>query len=192
MTRQVLRGATLAFALLASTTPAEARRGDRLVTDAGVLTIGGRFAFELMHVNPDPGGSATGVMLNFSPSFGGFVIKNLLLEGTLSARIGLGDLYDNVPKTVGFSFGIQYLFNFRSIVIPYLGFRFGPDFAIPQQGSTLASLGFSIPAGILISLNERVGLLIGTELAIDVGVSGAARGTTISLPIGYLGVNAFF
>lgn len=192
MISQRVRGVTLVLALLAATGTAEARRGDRLVTDAGVLTIGGRFAFELMHVNPDPGGSATGVLLNFSPSFGGFVIKNLLLEGSLSARIGLGDLYESVPKTVGFAFGLQYLFNFRSIVIPYLGFRFGPDFAIPRQGSTLASLGFSIPAGILISLNERVGLLIGTELSIDVGVSGAAKGTTISLPIGYLGVNAYF
>ncbi len=192
MINKRLRGATLAFVLLAAAAPAEARRGDRLVTDAGVLTIGGRFAFELRHVNPDPGGSATGVLLNFSPSFGGFVIKNLLLEGHLTTRVGLGDLYTNVPKTVGFGFGIQYLFNFRSIVIPYLGFYFGPDFAIPRQGNTQASISFSIPAGILISLNERVGLLIGTELSIDVGLTDGARGTTISLPIGYLGVNAYF
>ncbi len=173
-------------------TPAEARRGDRLLTEPGVLTLGGRFAFELLHVNPDGGNSQTGVMLNFSPSFGGFVIRNLLLEGSLNVKVGLGDLYDKTSKVVGFSFGLQYLFNFRSIVVPYLGFRLGPGFSIPTPGDTSTSLTFGVPAGILISLNERVGLLIGSELTVAVGVGGPQKGTLLSFPFGYLGVNAYF
>jgi hypothetical protein len=192
--RSLIVGMT-AGALLAVAAPsAEARRGEPLSTQRGVLTLGGRLAFELMHVNPDPGNSATGVMLNFSPSFGGFVVKNLLLEGALGIKVGVGDLYDNTPKVVSFAFGVQYLFNFRSIVVPYLGVRFGPLFYIPADGrlDTRASLAFQIPLGILIALNQHVGLILGTELSVAVGVSGQPKETIITLPIGYLGVNAYF
>ena len=196
LVRRELIGVLTAGALLAVAAPtAEARRGDRLSSHAGVLTLGGRFAFELNHVNPDGGASRTGVMLNFSPSFGGFVVKNLLLEGVLGIKVGLGELYDDLrsPKVVSFAFGVQYLFNFRSIVVPYLGVRFGPGFSIPWSDAqdTTVSLGFQLPLGILIALNEHVGLCLGTELSIAVGVSGD-ESTVITMPIGYLGVNAYF
>lgn len=186
--------------LVASAGTAEAGRGSRLQTHAGVLTLGGSFTFSIDHVNPDGNAdSRTGVLLTFAPSFGGFVVRNLLLSGTLAIQTGFGDLYDNalpysggVETTIGFGFELQYLFNYGSRVVPYLGFALGPAFAVPGgPGDTAVAMGFAFPGGILIALNEHVAVNVGIRLALEVGVT-EVKGTILRVPIGYLGVNAYF
>lgn len=170
---------------------AEARRGDRLQTGKGVLMLGGRLAFDIDHINPDQGESQSGVELDFSPVFGGFPTRNLLLFGGLSVKKGFGDLHENAPTTFGFRFGLQYLFNYRSIVVPYVGFAFGPSFLIPEQGDTGTAFSVAFPAGILISLNEHVAVNVGTEVVLTVGVTDP-QATLVHVPIGYVGINAYF
>lgn len=177
--------------VLLTAAPAGARRGDRLHTHRGVLMLGGRVAFDIDHINPDGGDSVTGVLLDFSPTFGGFVINNLLLHGGVSVQSGFGDLYDNTPTNLGLRFGLQYLFNYRSIVVPYLGLTLGPTFSFPDQGDTATAFLIAFPAGILIALNNHVAVIIGTELEISVGMTDP-KATIIHLPLGYLGVSAFF
>jgi hypothetical protein len=180
-------------ALLLVVGEANAGRGSSLLTRQGVLTLDGQLSFDINHVNPDGGNSESGVQLNISPSFGGFVANNFLLQGGLAIQSGFGDLYDGEPTEVSFGFGFDYLFNFGSIVVPHVGFMLGPAFEVPDQDNaeTTTSIVLSIPAGILIALNEHVALDLGTRLDLSIGVSGD-KATIINLPIGFLGVRSFF
>lgn len=187
--RAVLMGSLTCLLLVAA--PAEARRGDRLQTHKGVLMLGGRLAFDVGHFNPDQGDSQSGVVLDFSPVFGGFAVRNLLLYGGLEVSKGWGDLYENDPTDFGFRFGLQYLFNYRSIVVPYIGFTLGPTFQFFEGGNSGTAFGMSFPAGILISLNAHVAVNIGTEVTLTIGVDDP-EATIVQVPIGYLGVSAFF
>jgi hypothetical protein len=194
----------LVAALLAAAQSAEARRGGRLYTGPGVLVLSGTAGFSIDHVNPDGGESATGFLFEFEPFFGGFVVRNLLIGGSFNVRSGFGELYEGPPHCsspwveggdteVGFAFELQYLFNFGSRVVPYLGFSFGPGFCVPEPDNieTNVDLRMRFPAGLLIALNAHVAINIGMRFELDAGVSGD-KSTIIRVPIGFLGVNAYF
>jgi hypothetical protein len=171
---------------------ADAKRGSRLQTQAGVLVLGGTAGFTVEHVNPDGNAeSVSGALFNFSPFFGGFVVRNLLIGGALAVEHGIGDLFKNRDTTVKFGFELRYLFNFRSRMVPYVGFGFGPVLGLPKQGEPDVDMHMGFPAGILIALNQHVAVNFGIRVQLEVGVSGQ-QDTVLRVPMGYLGVNSYF
>jgi hypothetical protein len=187
--KQVAIATTLAGLVLASASTA--RAAPILRTTQRTMTLGGKFTFSVDHVDPESGGGATGVKMEFSPSFGIFIVRNLLLSTRLTIELGVGDLYDNEPKTIGFGIGLTYIFNFFTRVAPYVGFGIGPDFLIPDQGDTQTLLGISFPFGILIALNRHVAIDVGSSINLGLDVTDP-KSTILEVPIGYLGVRAFF
>ena len=140
---------------------------------------------------PDGGNSQSGFRLEIAPHFGVFVVDGLELLFTTAMTIPFGDLYGSAPKNIGLFFGLRYVFDLGGPVLPYLGIAFGPDFLVPDRGDTQTFFGFQLPLGILIALNRHVAINVGVKPGFAFGI-GSARGTWIRIPMGYLGVDAFF
>ena len=155
----------------------------------GTMQLGGTATFDIEVVMPDEGDNTTGFSLNLAPSFGYFIMDNLQLFGQLSFHMGFGDLFDD-SKTFGLGVGAKYFLPLGSLV-GYAGLGVGLDLHMPDGGDTMKYLPISVPLGILLPFNRHVALDLGTRLtytlALDDG--GASK---FHVPIGYLGVQAFF
>lgn len=182
----------LCFALCAlAAAPAAAARGGRLQISSRTMQLGGEFTFNVDTMIPDGGNAQSGFRLEIAPHFGVFVADGFELMFTTAMVIPLGDLYENVPKNIGLFFGLRYAFDLGGPVLPYLGIAFGPDFIIPERGDSQPFFGFRLPLGILIALNRYVAINVGVTPGFSFGL-GNARGTWIRIPMGFLGVDAFF
>ncbi|MEQ1503661.1 MAG: hypothetical protein ABMB14_15590 [Myxococcota bacterium] len=127
----------------------------------------------------------TDLYLDLSPTVGYFVGRDLELLGGLSIYVHGQDV------GVGFFGGVDYLFPTDG-ARPYLGgtvgyntdvFTYGPYQYTASDVVTLSGRG-----GILLPLNRRVGL----DLGVRVNLNIADTGTSTEIPLGYLGVRAFF
>jgi hypothetical protein len=156
------------------------------------MQLGGAATFSFKTENPEMGEDKSGVRMALMPSFGYFVIRNLMLGGDFLLEKGFGD-FPSIYLDVGFNFFVRYYFNFRSRVVPYVGNALGPHFAVPKddQLSTIDWFSLKFPFGMLIALNRSVGLDIGTSVNIDFRLSDRKE-TNLLIPLGYLGVQAFF
>ncbi len=159
----------------------------------GTMELGGQLSFDIDMAIPEEGDSETGFMLGAMPSFGYFLMDNLELAGAIVFEKGFGDLYDNdvytLPMIFGFGVGAKYYIPMGSMVI-YAGAMVGMTMTIPDEGDTLKTFDLIVPLGILMPLNTHVGLDLGVMVTYSMGLDD--QGSMLHVPIGYLGVKAFF
>lgn len=146
----------------------------------GTMELGGRATANIVLQN-----GVSDIFLDLSPSFGYFVAKDVELFAGISMFVDEGDV------GVGFFGGVDWLIPARG-VRPYVGgsvgygntlFGIGEEAFVPGDVVTLSGRG-----GLLLPLNKRVAVDLGARLNVDI-----ADGTTlIHIPLGYLGVRAFF
>ena len=175
-----------------------AKAGEFTLTQ-GTMQLGGVATFDIDMEMPDKGDSVTGFALDVAPSFGYFIIDNLELSVGASAGMGFGDLYENAAKTFGFGLGAKY-FIALGPVVGYAGLGVGMDFVMTDDvtvdnvtvdGATTKALALGVPLGVLYPLNEHVAMDLGTVISYSMSLEDGG-GASLNVPIGYLGVQAFF
>ena len=168
--------------------PAAAVKGASggVTTTKGTMTVGGRVVFVL-----DNDGNNTGMQLDIAPSFGYFLMDNLIVRGDAHARLLFGDRYDGAPKNFGFGAGAEYFFMSMGAMKFYGGVHVGLDILSPKQGDALLMLPISVPVGVLFALNEWVALDLGLKFTFNLGLSDGLSNSW-ELPIGALGAQFFF
>ncbi|HUU03548.1 MAG TPA: hypothetical protein VM425_19085 [Myxococcota bacterium] len=186
MKRFITAVTVLAFAL--SFAPFAMAEG--LQTTAGTMQLGGIGTFNIEMTMPDVGDSVTGYKLNLAPNFGYFIIDNLEISATVLVGVGFGDKYDKAAKTLGFGLGANYYLAVSSFVL-HFGAGIGMGFLIPDEGDTQKSLAITAPIGLLMPLNDHVALDLGIQVNYIMSLEDGGN-SYFSLPIGYLGVQAFF
>lgn len=200
--KRAIAAAAVVTALVGVASSAGAARARKLKTTKGSMQLGGALSMAVDTISPSRGGDQTGVLLSVSPSFGYFIADGLELHLPLVVDLRLGDLYDGVPHTIGFTPGLRYIFATGTIVLPFVGFNLGPRFLLPRNNDdTTVALSWRTPAGILIALNRHVGLTVGMALDVTFGFGGKSAIYTklagndvvfVEFLLGYLGVEAFF
>jgi hypothetical protein len=182
--------AILSVLLLCS--PASAQK---LSLSPGTMQLGGAALFSMDSHTPGSTtgaevSSVSGFQLNVLPRFGIFVADNLELLVSGRVGTGFGDLYEDSPTTYGFDAGAAFYFATGGLA-PYIGATVGLGFLAPNEGDTVTELNFLFPAGVLIALNEWVALDMGLRIIYSKSLEEGG-GSVLSVPIGYLGVQAFF
>ncbi|MFT4622548.1 MAG: hypothetical protein ACI8PZ_001204 [Myxococcota bacterium] len=177
--------ALVTSALLA--TPALAKKGKKgggsggrdLAMDAGTIQLGGSATVDILS-----SGGSTDVVLNLAPTGGYFVVDNVELFGGIA--LGLG----TIGTAWGFEVGGKYFVDIKPNWI-YFGAGLGYGVQTIDAGIVTVSanvLNIAPQGGVLIPLGKNVGLDLGTR--VNIGLSGGS--TFITVPIGMLGVQAFF
>jgi hypothetical protein len=175
--------------ILALAAPAFAQEGG-LQTTKGTMQLGGMAGFVIHTEMPDQGDSQTGFRLDVMPNVGYFLADNLELQGALLFDMGFGDLYENDSKLLGFAVGARYFIPMGSFDL-YLGALIGMGFNIPKEGDTTKALSINVPVGLAIPLNTHVALDLGTQITYNMSLEDGG-GSSLEIPIGFLGVEGFF
>jgi hypothetical protein len=142
----------------------------------GKFELGGHATVDIYFASPGDGVSAT-----IAPFVGGFITDNVELIGGLDLFV----LEDSTA--VSFFAGAEYFFP-SEYIRPYAGgtLGFGSYELIGVIGSDVFTI--SGRGGIVLPLNRNVGIDLGGRL--DVFINNGEPG--LHIPIGYLGVRAFF
>ena len=129
----------------------------------------------------------------FSPEFGVYLIDGLeafvrlRLSGPLAVNATRG--YEAQPITYGASLGAQYFFDTGSVFYPYIGVSLGAD----AHGSlTNRSWTVEVPAGVMIAINNNLGLTIGVAVRSETTFFDFASPSVVYLPFGIFGLKGFF
>lgn len=204
----MMRALTMVLVLLvvssnASSQPAEPSSGgdndgSSLKITSGTMELGGTIDFRTDVTIPSEEDSLVGFVLNISPMAGYFVADGL----ELAAKVGFGfyfgemydsDEYDRNADSISFGVGARYFIDLERCIVPYVGAAFGMNFLLPkgEAADVKKSLAVEVPLGLMIALNEHI--------AIDLGIMATyifsledEGGSTLSIPVGYMGVQAFF
>ncbi len=168
---------------------ARSASGSELVLQAGTKQIGGQAMLEIDHSST--GYSATGYHIDVSPGAGYFVRDRLEVRIGLGLDVWLGAIRQNATGSIWADVGVRYFHEVWGVVVPYAGFAVGPSFLFTNTDDASLSLAFSVPLGVLVPFNEHVALDAGTRFELETVITRGS-GTTIRIPIGYLGVQAFF
>jgi hypothetical protein len=183
-----LSGSALAQESAAAPAAAPAQE-EGLQLKAGTMHLGGTLTFDVDMFMPKEGDSQSGFRLNVAPSLGYFVSDNIEIGGQLLFAMGFGDLYDNSDKLLGFAaFGKYYVGSGK--LRPYAGVGLAMEFVMPDEGDTTKYLAINVPIGLMYSLNSHVALDLGLSFLFAMGLDD--QGNTMTIPVGYLGVSAFF
>ena len=182
-------------ALLLSATPARAEATLKLTS--GTVQLGGAVGFTTL-VDSAQGQTNTGFIFTLSPSAGYFVADNLELVAAIDLSIPFGDYYSNsfnfyfYPKRFAGELGARYHFALVSQVTGYAGLQVGFGYTWYENSMVRNSGDFTltVPAGALVALNEHVALDVGLRLILSHNFE--VDGWRFTVPLGYLGVQAFF
>jgi hypothetical protein len=160
---------------------------------SGTMELGGTADFRSELSIPDSGDSRTGFVLNVSPMAGYFVADGFEVAARLGLGFFLGDRYSGVADTVSFALGARYFIETKLSLVLYFGLAFGMNFLIPSDwgDDVQKSLAVEGPIGIMIPLNRHVAIDLGLMLSF-VSSLEEHGGSTLSVPIGYMGIQAFF
>ena len=178
---------------------APAANAGELALTKGTMQLGGAATFDIDMMMPDEGDSTTGFYLNVAPSFGYFIIDNLELFVGANAGMGFGDMYENAAKNFGFGVGAKYFMAFGP-VIGYAGLGVGMDIVMTDdieaggvtiEGTTAKALLIGVPLGVLYPFNEHVAMDLGAKINYNMSLEDGGA-SFLNVPIGYLGVQAFF
>jgi hypothetical protein len=153
------------------------------------LNYGGGAIFGIDMFMPEEGDSETGFKLGLSPQVGYFLMDNLELMGQVGLGMSFGDLYEKSDKLLSFGVGAKYHIPLGSMVA-YAGLMVGMGFIIPDEGDTMKNFNLEVPLGILLPLNTHVAIDLGLKVFYTMGLDD--QGSFLAVPIGYLGVQAFF
>jgi hypothetical protein len=170
---------------------------ETLDVSAGTMQLGGSLTFNTRtDIDTDSDDDkATMYILSVQPTFSAFVAKGLELGGGLGATAYFGDNTDYYNTQVNLFVLVRYVISTGSIVSPYVGGQLGIGFNIPDDdaGDNSYAIHAAFPAGILLALNQHVALNIGLAVEVDAWIAGDWKDlVTVSIPVGYMGVEAFF
>jgi opacity protein-like surface antigen len=183
-----------ALVLLAA--PAHAEEGTLKLT-AGTFQLGGDVGLTSI-VDSTAGQTNAGFVFSFSPSAGYFVVDNLELLLALQLTIPFGDYYSGgynfllFPKRFGAEVGARYHFNLAPRVTAYAGLQVGVGYTWYENAFVRNStdLSVTLPAGVLIAVHENVAIDAGLRLILNRFFDADVWRFTV--PVGYLGVEAYF
>ena len=136
-----------------------------------------------------------GFKLNLSPVCGYFVTDEWMVYGQLLLGAGFAKLYevggsDVYPKNAGIGVGVRKYSEVSYGMFYWgAGLRFTAFF--PDEGDSVNSTEVLVPIGVLLPLNRWVGLDFGTRISYDLE-EDSPNGGGLHVPLGYLGVQAFF
>jgi hypothetical protein len=192
-THRILLVVALIALVALSAAPAAA---EPLDLTAGTMQLGGSLSFVSNIYLPDEGDSQTMYLLSVQPTFSAFVVKGLEIGGGLGAQAWFGDNSEYMSTSINLFVLVRYVIDTKSIVSPFFGGRFGVAISIPDEESN-ADTGYgvavSLPMGVLLALNKRVAISLGLSVDVTAWMSGSMEDTVVvSVPVGYLGVEAFF
>lgn len=157
-----------------------------LTLTKGTREFGG--SIQLPIIVPKDG--ATIVGLHIAPSFGYFISDSFAIN--LSLQVSRQSITgENMPWSFGLLGGGAYYFDLAAWVYPYLGLKGGLEWQTTPKQTSSKSMNFKIetPVGVLVALNSRVALDIGIPITFTFNSDGFKN---LFLPVGYLGVRAFF
>lgn len=141
--------------------------------------------------------SVGGGDFTFAPNIGYFVIDKLEILFNFGLTLPFGDGRTAEDVTIGFAVGARYFIDFEVVAL-YMGGMIGPSWEIPDATSVPIRDYFDINlmVGVLVPLNRHIGIDLGmrmnTHIRLDDDFADGGVRTTISFPMGYLGVNGFF
>lgn len=155
-------------------------RAEDLSIDDGTFEAGGQATANVLVDN-----GVSNVFLELSPSGGYFVADHVELLAGLGMRVDEGALF------VGFFGGLDYFFT-GSGAAPYVGGTVGYGVARFDESPLVVQAQDSVTlagrAGVVLPVNRKVGIDLGGRINFNV-YNGD---TLIHIPMGYLGVRAFF
>jgi len=142
----------------------------------GKFELGGQATVDLYFASPGDGVSA-----RIAPFLGGFITDNVELIGGIDLFLLEGS------TAVAFFGGAEYFFE-SAYIRPYVGgtLGFGSYQLIGVIGEDVVTL--AARGGIVLPLNRNVGVDLGGRL--DIFLNSGEVG--LHIPIGFLGVRAFF
>ena len=164
-------------------------RADAEMLGKGTMQVGGSASFNVEQVSSVA--VTRGYRFSVSPGFGYFVIDRLELRVGAGFDVPFGSLHQDATKTVFVDGGARYYLDAGHGLYPYLGAAAGPLLAILDTGETSTSIAFSIPFGLLYAFNRHVALDVGARVDYSRVLTNGS-GSTLTVPIGYFGVQAFF
>ena len=176
--------------------PTPTREEGGLKLTAGTFRIGGHLDFSIdttvRDADPlDPNAvesSKTGYDLSINPELGYFVANRVMLGiGGIVGR-QFGDLYKTDTGTYGVWLTGLYFAPFNPTVAFYTGLRAGVEYF---EASSRTHVLFALPLGLAVALNSHVALDFGIRVNLRRVVAGSPAYTSVTLPIGFLGVQIF-
>lgn len=147
----------------------------------GVISAGGNLTMTV--AKPNKSDAVFGFQIEPEAEY--FVTKSLALGS--SFKISSGNFVnDHHPWSYGFGLVTKYHLLLSSSVHPYVGL--GGDVSWHTNNRPIA-LSLKFPLGILIPMNNRVALNLGAPFTLVFSQDGYHG---LVVPIGYLGIKAFF
>lgn len=157
----------------------------------GTMELGGVAAFNADVYMPDQLDNQSGFVINLDPMAGYFLAQGLEVAARLGFGLYLGEMYENSSVQLGFSLGVRYFLAIEGTILPYAGAAIGMNFVMPEDGDVQKNMSVELPIGMMVPLNAHVALDLG--LRINYLVSLAEHGgSKLNIPVGYLGIRAFF
>lgn len=170
--------------------------GGPLLLSKFTMEAGGAITLEPAFFMPKRGDNLSGGWFRFDPHLGFFVIDYLEILFSFSLGLPFGDLHKWEAVDIGFAAGARYFFDFEAFAV-YAGGMLGFSFVVPDDTNVKVQKYFNISlmGGVLLAMNKHVGIDLGLRFNTSVLMGDYTRsnpGSTISFPMGYLGVNGFF
>ena len=163
-----------------------------LKTTAGTLMLGGNLSLSANILVPESGSLKTGGGISIDPNVGIFVANHLCLRGELTLGRPFGDLAVNPVTDLGLAVGLLGYPNLGTFGAIYAGGLLGFELGIPETGSMSKRVYLTIPFGVLVALNEHLGLDVGLRINASVNLYDNYNYGFVSTALGYFGLQGFF
>lgn len=166
---------------------------------SGTKQLGGVLSFTTSTGIPleGSGQTTTSYQLNLAPTFGIFAARNFELQVGLNYSMSFGDNAEYTSKLLGFDIGGRYCID-AYLFFVYLGLNFGLDLVFPPESTSGVSqtnilFSWGVPIGLLLPFNRWVALDVGLRINFSKNITdGAPNRLSVAVPVGYMGVQAFF
>ncbi len=199
-TSSLLVAGVLCTALFASGEAwAQKGRGEGgLQLRSGTKQLGGQLSFSTSAGIPlESGNPTTSYQLNIAPTFGIFAARNFELQVGMNYSMSFGDNSEYSSKLLGVDLGGRYCID-AYLFFVYLGLNFGLDLVFPPESTSGVSqtnilFSWGVPIGLLLPFNRWVALDVGLRINFSKNITdGAPNRLSVAVPVGYMGVQAFF
>lgn len=158
----------------------------KLSLNQGTMKAGGRIQMPI--TVPKEGDTTVGI--NISPTFDYFVAHSFSL-GLSGSAFRLSITGDNIPWYFNVGVNGIYHFDLGGVLYPYVGAGGGMSWGTKVHNVNAYRTAFvvTVPAGLLVALNSHVALNLGVPIEFSFTSDGYQK---MELPVGYLGIEAFF
>lgn len=133
------------------------------------------------------------VDVEVAPEVGVFVYEGLEVFGRLRLTgpifVNAASSFQQNPITFGASLGARYFLDTGTSFYPYAGMSLGVD-AVETLGARYWT--FEIPIGVMVALNESVGLTLGAAFKTETTFFDNISPSLFYFPMGIFGVKALF